>query len=46
MAVRAAEGQAQSQGRRNLQLVHTSEGWKINSIIYTVDPDLGPTKKP
>jgi hypothetical protein len=38
------KGQLNNRGSETWQLVNTSEGWKINSIIYTMDPDVSKMK--
>jgi hypothetical protein len=38
------KGQLNNKGSETWQLLNTADGWKINSIIYTVDPDVSKVK--
>ncbi|WP_333679716.1 hypothetical protein [Dyella sp.] len=38
------KGKLNNKGSETWQLLHTTEGWKINSIVYTLDPDMAQVK--
>ena len=38
------KGKLNNKGSETWQLLHTADGWKINSIIYTLDPDMTQVK--